>query len=145
MSDEIDITDSIIPLHIISLSGKMLKGKTRLQKLVFLSQQKANGKFDYSFVPAQFGPLSYKLNHTLERMKKLGLVNETIEYTQSTNKVICYSLTTKGEELLEFGISKLMDSDTAKANQEVVSEYGNMSYVKLLDYVHKTFKEYLAL
>ena len=144
MENDIIIKDEIIPLHIISLLGKSLKGRTRLQKLVFLSQQKAKGKFDYSFAPAQFGPLSYKLNHSLERMKKLGLVNEFAEYTESANKVICYSLTAEGEELLESGISKFMDSDTIKANEVVVSKYGNMPYVELLDYVHKAFKEYVT-
>lgn len=144
MSDEINIKDTIIPLHIISLSGKMLKGRTRLQKLVFLSQQMAKGKFDYDFEPAPYGPLSFKLNHTLERMKKMGLINEDVEYTYSRNKVICYSLTKEGKELLDFGISKFMDSEITTANQSVFSEYGDMPFVDLLDYVHMKYPEFVA-
>ena len=144
MSEEITMKDAIIPLHIIFLSGKSLKGRTRLQKLVFLSQQKAKGKFDYDFEPAPYGPLSYKLNHTLERMKKLGLVKETTEYTQSGNQVICYNLTKEGIDLLELGISKFIDSEIKEANQSVVVQYGGMPYVEFLDYVHNEYPQYVA-
>ncbi len=109
-----------------------------------MSQQKAKRKFDYDFESAPFGPLSFKLNYTLERIKKLGLINESLEYTYSGNKVICYSLTKEGKELLDFGISKFMDADITKANQSVVSEYGDMPFVDLLDYVHAEYPEYVA-
>lgn len=144
MGEAITMKDAIIPLHIIFLSGKLLKGRTRLQKLVFLSQQKAKGKFDYEFEPAPYGPLSYKLNHTLERMKKLGLVMETTEYTQSGNQVICYNLTKEGIDLLELGISKLIDSEVKGANQSVVEQYGGMPYVEFLDFVHKEYPQYVV-
>ena len=68
MTDEIPLKDVLVLLHVISLSGESLRGKTRLHKLVFLSQVEEKGKFDYEFGSAPLGPLSSKLNHTLERM-----------------------------------------------------------------------------
>jgi len=143
VEDKINVRELIIPLHIISLCGGQLNGKTRFQKLVFLSQEDSN-KFNFEFKPAQFGPLSYKLNHALERMKKLGLLEEHIEQTQSGNKVINYSLTEDGQELVQFGLTKFLDSGIIQSNKNIVNEYANMSYVDLLDYVHIKYPQYLA-
>ena len=143
VEDKINVRELIIPLHIISLCGGQLNGKTRLQKLVFLSQKDSN-KFNFKFKPAQFGPLSYKLNHALERMKKLSLLEEHTEQTQSGNKVINYSLTKDGQELVQFGLTKFLDSGIIQSNKNVVNEYANMSYIDLLDYVHTKYPQYLA-
>ena len=73
-TDEVTITDVILLLFLISSVGDSVKGKIRLQKLVFLAQEEFNGGFDFKFKPAQFGPLSYILNQTILRAKRLGLL-----------------------------------------------------------------------
>lgn len=143
-NDDISVKDMMVSLHLVSLCGGTLHGKTRLQKLIFLSQEKSNQQFDFDFLPAQFGPLSYKLNHTLERMKKLGLLKETSEQTISGNKVINYSLTEDGNELVKVGLNQFLTPQIIQANKEIVSKYGNMPYVELLDYVHTEYPQYLA-
>jgi len=142
MNQEIPLKEAVIPLHIISLSGKHLRGKTRLHKLVFLSQMKSKNKFNFEFSSAPRGPLSSKLNQSLDRFKKLGLVEENRESTQGGNEVILYKLTTDGKKLVEFGTKAYLDSKTIKTNEEIVKEYGDMSYLDLLDYVHTKYPEY---
>lgn len=142
MSNKIPLKEALIPLHIISLSGKNLRGKTRLHKLVFLSQLRAKNKFDFEFSSAPMGPLSSNLNQTLDRFKKLNLLEEESELTFSGNEVICYSLTPDGRSLLNFGLSKYLDSKIIKTNEEVVKEFGDMPYLDLLDYVHSKYPEY---
>lgn len=144
IDDEIGIKNMLIPLHIISQCGGEFSGKTRLQKLVFLSQESSNKKFNFDFKPAPFGPLSYKLNHAIERMKRIGLLKEKIEQTQSGNTVICYSITEDGKEIVNLGLNKLLTPEIVNATTTTVTKYGNMSYVDLLDYVHTEYPEYLS-
>lgn len=133
----------LIPLYLISLAGESLRGKTRLQKFVFLTQKKANDVFDFEFEPAPLGPLSHKLNHYLERMIKMGLLKDDVGTTPSGNEVISYSLTTSGKKLLDFGIkSGYVEQNIQQAIESISSEYENTSYIDLLDYVHDEYPEY---
>lgn len=133
----------LIPLYLISLAGESLRGKTRLQKLIFLTQKESKEAFDFEFEAAPLGPLSHKLNHFLERMIKMGLLKEEIGLTLSGNEVISYSLTKSGEKLLDFGIkSGYMTQEIREAIEKISSNYGETPYVELLDYVHGKYPEY---
>ncbi len=133
----------LIPLYTISLAGISLRGKTRLQKLVFLTEKESNDAFDFNFEPAPLGPLSFKLNHFLERMIKMELLKEERGRTQSGNDVISYSLTDSGKKLLDFGLkSDYITPEIQESIKLISSTYGNMPYVELLDYVHDEFPEY---
>jgi len=133
----------LIPLYIISLAGISLRGKTRLQKLVFLTEKESNDAFDFNFEPAPLGPLSHKLNHFLERMIKMELMKEERGRTPSGNDVISYSLTDSGKKLLDFGLkSDYITPEIQESIKLISSTYGNMPYVELLDYVHDEFPEY---
>lgn len=134
----------LIPLQIISLAEKIpLRGKIRLQKLVFLTQEKSKRKFDYDFEPAPLGPLSEVLNTSIATMKELGFIEEAVEMTRSGNDVYCYSITEFGLDFLKFGIkSGLLLPEIKKASDAVFKEYGRMPYVQLLDFVHDEYPEY---
>lgn len=128
----------------ISLAGKSLTGKTRLQKLIFLSQEEFKGKFDFDFEPAPLGPLSYRLLDTVDELKKIGLLNEIKDFTDLGNRVYRYELTSEGKKVLQMGIdSKIITEDILKANKGVMKEYGDMPHVELLDYVHEKYPDYL--
>lgn len=133
----------LIPLYLISLAGESLRGKTRLQKLVFLAQKESEDAFDFEFEAAPLGPLSHRLNHLLERMIKMGLLREEIGVTQSGNEVISYRLTGSGKKLLDFGLkSGYVTQEIEDAIKSVSSNYGDMPFVELLDYVHDEYPEY---
>lgn len=142
--NEVSITDVVILLHLIGSVKKSLRGKIRLQKLIFLAQAEFNGNFDFRFHPAQFGPLSYKLNHTINRAKRLGLIEETIGKTSLGNDVFCYTLTDDGINFVGYGIAtKKIRKDTQNALTKAAINYGNMPYGELLDYVHDKYPEYV--
>ena len=132
----------LIPLQIISLASP-LRGKIKLQKLVFLTQNKSDKQVNYGFEPAPLGPLSDELNSTLTHMSELGLIHETVEKTSSGNEVFCYSITKSGSQFLDFGTEfGNLSSKTKNIIESVYSKYGKMSYVELLDYIHEEFPEY---
>lgn len=119
-----------------------LKGKTRLQKLVFLCQTEFKGSFDYDFSPAQFGPLSYKLNHAVQKAKKLDMIEETLGKTTNGNPVFSYALTQEGKDFLEYSRqSRRIDDELHDAIKNTVKTYGDTSFGDLLDYVHTQYPE----
>jgi uncharacterized protein YwgA len=133
----------LIPLYVISLAGEAFRGKTRLQKLVFLTQKNSKDVFDFKFEPAPLGPLSHNLNQYLERMIKMDLLRETISTTPSGNDVILYSLTKSGKSMLDFGLkSGYVNQEIQNTIESVSSAYGKMAYVELLDYVHDEYPAY---
>lgn len=140
----INFSYMMIPLHMISLAKKHFTGKTRLQKLVFLSQEEFKAKFDYEFKPATFGPLSYRLLDSVEELKKLGFLKEIQDSTGFGNKVYRYEITTEGQKVLQMAVeSNLIPENILLANQNVMKEYGDMPHVDLLDYVHDKYPDYL--
>ena len=134
--------DVYVPLKLIECEGGHLRGKVRLQKLAFLVQAEC-GSVDYGFQPAPLGPLSYPLNATMVRLQDLGMVDETREPTPSGNTVFCYRLTDHGISYLRaMDGANQVDKGLQAAVQSTYEKYGAMSYVDLLDLVHKDHPRY---
>ena len=134
----------LVPLYLMKLSGGVLRGRTRLQKLVFLSQQALNGKVDYDFRKAPFGPLSYELYSVVEQLNVMSFVDEDSDITDSGNEVIIYELTEEGDEFLDFAMNKnLLAPSLQNAIGRVFDQYGDMPYVDLLDKVHADYPDYV--
>lgn len=131
-----------VPLELLERGDGMIRGKVRLQKLAFLIQQKSKA-IDYEFEPAPLGPLSYPLSDVMQHLQDLGLTEEKTEDTASGNKVFCYHLTDRGRSLLKVVRD---DGGLPAALQEAVRQthekYGEMTYLELLDLVHKRYPEY---
>jgi len=136
------LRDIVIALRIIAEDGGTFRGKTRFHKLVFLTQKEAVAKFDFEFEKAPLGPLSQKLNHLIERMKKLDLIKETIGQTRSGYDVISYSLTDNGKRFIEFGLNSTITNDDISSIKEIHTKYGKLQYGDLLEYVHTKYPEY---
>ena len=129
-------------LEIISNFSGGLRGKTRLQKLVFLTQTQCTVPLDYDFEPAPLGPLSSDVNRYVSNLEELGLVEESIEKTPSGNNVFCYILTELGKTILQ---AEKMHRDAGGVEDAVTCvcrEYGGMSYVSLLNHVHEKYPAY---
>lgn len=133
----------VVPLYLIYLSGGALRGRTRLQKMVFLSQQALKNKVDYNFRKAPFGPCSYDLYSVIENLVSMGFVSEHTDTTPSGNEVIIYELTDEGREFLDYSLNKNFGGGASKAIEKVHEEYGGMPYVTLLNKVHKDYPEYV--
>jgi uncharacterized protein YwgA len=137
--------DLLIPLHIINLAGTSLTGKTRLQKIVFLSQIEFQGNFNYEFKQAPLGPLSNKLLDAVDELKKRGLIKEIKDSTLYGNRVYRYEITEEGNKFLDYGISShILPEETIAANKKAMETYGKMQHAELLDYVHSRYPEYRA-
>lgn len=133
----------LIPLDLISRAGGEMRGKTRLQKLVFLSQVEFKGEFDFNFDKAPLGPLSYNLLNKVDELTELGLINRSEDKTDFGYKVFKYKITNEGNDFLEFGKTKtLISKKTIEANKKVIDKYWKMNHVELLEYVHEKYPEF---
>ena len=134
----------LLPLYLVHLAGGKLRGRTRMQKLAFLAQQALKGAVNYNFRPAPFGPLSYDLYSTLEKLCDMGFVEESSLTTNSGNEVVVYELTEGGRDFLEFSIGNdKMDVTIKQTIDRMFNKYGEMPHVDLLDMVHGEYPEYV--
>lgn len=138
-----DFNSLLIPLDLISYAGGVMRGKTRLQKLVFLSQKEFEGGFDFNFDKAPLGPLSYDLLNKMDELIELGLIKRNEDKTDFGYKVFKYKITNEGKEFLEFGKSRsLISKKITDANKKTIDKYGRKSHMELLDYVHEKYPKF---
>ena len=137
MADEL-----FVPLVLLDCGAGEIRGKVRLQKLIFLVQQRY-AAIDYEFEPAPLGPLSYKLTNVMFQLQHLGLAREETEHTQSGHAIFCYYLTERGRSLLKVvRNSRDMSDDLQTAIRETHRAYGSMKYLDLLQFVHREYPDY---
>lgn len=111
-------SDIVIELMVLDVSN-IMRGRTRLQKTMFLLKYKYKVPLGLKFEPYFYGPYSEDLAYDIEMLKALGVieeqivrVNDYIEYQ--------YKLTDKGKEIL----SRLLEKDQQlKQFHEKISEY----------------------
>ena len=134
----------LIPLQLIERL-ETLKGKTRLQKLVFLVQNEATKKkvpastFHYEIY--YYGPFSSELSNIIEKLQKDKLVDEKIEMTPNGYTRYIYSLTNKGKELLQNARTKgLMSLELLAIIKKTAVDYGER---QLSEVVEEAYRRYL--
>lgn len=83
--------------------GHRIRGRTRLQKIVFLLEEQGIN-FEYEFKPYLYGPYSATLKNNLSVLVELGMVNEEseeIEFDGVVHDRYAYSLTEEGRSIAD--------------------------------------------
>ncbi|MEM4497248.1 MAG: hypothetical protein QW692_00290 [Nitrososphaerota archaeon] len=100
-----NIPDLVIELMVLDASGVM-KGRTRLQKTMFLLKEKYGMPISLHFESYFYGPYSEELTYDIEVLKAFKAVEEervkVNDYYESR-----YKLTPKGKEVLR----RLLEND----------------------------------
>ncbi len=84
-------------LRLIDFAGGSVAGRKKLQKLVYLAQQRGL-PFTETFKYHLYGPFSEQLANEIEEMKAYGFVSE--EKQTSHRSPFCCSLTLEGRNLM---------------------------------------------
>jgi len=139
----------VLPLSLLYEADRnRIHGRTRLQKLVFLAQQRmeSEGIQPYEYIAYDYGPFSKELLDALEKYERKGLIE--IEVTQTydgTDKYI-YSLTSKGVDNFEVNLEESPDSEELETirqvSSEVISRFNKMPISELIDYVYDNHPGY---
>ncbi len=136
---------NFLVMYILSLADK-IEGRTRMQKIVFLIQQKIKNKnIDYEFKPFDFGPFSDVLCDVIKNLSENGLLEERVTTSASgmSTKYV-YRITEKG--LNEFrNISKSMQfkQDELNVAKEIINENKDVGIVDLINRVHSDFPDFV--
>jgi DNA-binding HxlR family transcriptional regulator len=129
-------------------SLKQIKGKTRIEKLLFLLSKEFNLDLDnfYEFQPERWGPFSQEVIEDVVQLNKLEIVKITVETFKPNDpagEVVQgwnFELTDDGEK-----IAKEINENLSKNIKEAMTslkKFNDMPLKKLLKYVHKKYKEF---
>jgi len=136
----------LVPLYMLYYMDGEIKGRTRFQKLVFLTKEKLkeNNKKDVNleFCRLFYGPFSRDLMESLNSLDKDGLVEEEVE-EGSYGLAYIYKLTDNGRKFIKDPAQrKLLDSDTKKVIKLVAKDFGHTPLDDLISFVYARYPEY---
>lgn len=127
---------------------KAIRGRTRLQKMLFLLQQKYKKcNFQYDFYPHDYGPYSSTLQSDIDDLVIDDYLNE-IEFPLASGKVgYNYSITAKGKSLVQIALkhqkTKALQLDKIYASCEEIKQYVNDTNLdELLNNIYTKYPEY---
>jgi len=144
--DELPLKRMIWPLLTLYVVGE-IRGKTKLQKLVFLLDKELNIIKDqgYDFVPYKYGPFSKELIEDVEMLILTGLVKteeEVREINDEEVTIVVYRLTDRGKNIARQAYNELTDKEKRKINK--LKEFNARSARSLTAYVHSRYPEYVV-
>jgi len=138
----------LLLLYAPGLSGKIMepiKGKTRLQKEVFLAQKELRkaGIFTYyPFRPYKYGPYSIELYDDIEYMEHDEILSINKIDLKKKGIYAEYKITNKGREEIEEKIKSGLLNDAYKIIERLKKSYNDMNIVRLVELTHKVYPEY---
>ncbi|MFA9417992.1 PadR family transcriptional regulator [Natrinema sp. HArc-T2] len=140
----------LIPLAILSnIDSGRVEGRTRLQKLAFLTQKELQGRLELDdeleFIHYKYGPFSQELIETVEMLQERGLLQRRKETNLSGDEKYIYTITRKGRGAFEYNLENSSDSDDIQAISEsaekVINSYNELSLSNLIETVYDEYPE----
>lgn len=129
-------------LTLLQAMGGEIRGRLRLQKLMFLLKHEHGAELPYEFIPYIYGPYSADIFEDLAALRDEGLLDlkgevpwpmEMIGQTTGTS----YSLTKKGKERAGELYEKL--SDEEKRALSSLKKFAKMSNREIIRYVYSKY------
>jgi len=123
-----------------------IKGKTRLQKELFLAQKKLREMgiiTYYSFLPYKLGPYSVELYDDVEWMSHEGVLSVKKINLGEKGIYAEFSITRKGMADIEDKMKEEIIRHAYGAIEEIKQNYNNMNITELVEYTHQVFPDYV--
>jgi len=140
----LSLVESLIPLYFVQLSGGVLKGETRLQKLMFVAQNRLR-HVDYDFEKAWYGPYSARLSGIMRNLASLGLLEIKTGKTRAGYGVTEYNMTSDGKALLKYASQRrILHRQLAQKLRETYDEYGKLGLMDLLKRVYAEYPQWVT-
>jgi len=122
-----------------------LRGKTRLQKLLFLAQKKLSDegyKARYAFRPYLYGPYSRELYTDLEWLRMNGLIDVCTPFDEKAGLMTDFIITEDGKKRLANLMNSGAHMNVDITIRNVINKYAQMSVAQLVEFVHAEFSNY---
>jgi len=141
----------LIPLILAYVGDEEpIDGRTRLQKMVFVVQQKLaesgelNDHQRYEFFPYDYGPFSKELAESIDHMIEEGLIDEDeVEYDEDGSVKYFYELRPDGQELVEQELGKTEIQTIVRDARSIKQKFNeDLSLPEVIDDVYSEYPEY---
>jgi len=130
--------ETILPLALADKMGR-IRGKTRIQKLLFITRDKCKARKiafpELNYQPYLYGPFSSLLAASVDTLVSSRYVSQQTEPTPSGNTVNVYAPTPAGREFLARAqAAGLIDKNLISVIEEVAKKFGDWPLDELVDY-----------
>lgn len=140
----------MLPLALMyACEQEPIEGRTRLQKMVFLMQQrfKEQGKDpllsdDFEFIPYDYGPFSKDLYAELDSMSEKSMIKDSVEEIGNDNVKYDYSIQNQGIEFVENQLGQEEAETILQMAEEIKEEYNDVMLSDLIEDVYAEYPEY---
>lgn len=140
----------LLPLALMYANDKEpIEGRTRLQKMVFLMQQRLEERGDeplksheYEFFAYDYGPFSKQLYDDLDTLMDQEFIEGEEEELSSGNVKYDYHLKSDGSEFVEHQQGTDDARTILELAQEIKTQYNDMLLSDLIDEVYSEYPEY---
>ena len=125
--------------------GKPVFGRTRFQKLIFLTQ-KAIPKPLYNFIPHNYGPYCPEVQQDIRILKEKGWLVEEPKELEEERITYTYKITPKGVEVINSLRNDAQFKDQVETTldkcKEIKDEFLFLPLKELIHYVYNEYPEY---
>jgi len=122
----------------------LIRGKTKLQKLLFLVQRellKKGYKAKYAFRPYFYGPYSRELYTDIEWLKASKLIDVKTHFNDKIGVTTEFIITDEGKQRLNL-IDPQIYRNIEDIITEVTAKYEHLNLAQLVEFVHNNFSNY---
>jgi uncharacterized protein YwgA len=135
----------LVPLYMLYCMDGEIRGRTRFQKLVFLTKEKMkedNQDVNIQFNRLYYGPFSRELMESLKALNNEGLMAEQVE-EGLYGLVYVYKLTDNGKTFIKDSIRrKLLDRQAKNKIKFVARDFGQKPLDELISFVYSHYPDY---
>jgi uncharacterized protein YwgA len=129
-------SDVSLLLLLFHLNDGAIKGRKRIQKLVFLLKRQSGIPFGFDFKPYFYGPYSEGLADTIQLFTSIGLLKERVVALDSGFAQYSYTLTPEAKKLITKSkirvprnfrkevtvLSKMGTNELVRASKRIISD-----------------------
>jgi len=126
-------------------SGSFIRGKTKMQKLLFLVQEELRDegyRAKYAFRPYLYGPYSRGLYTDVEWLRMNGLIEVRTAFDEITGLVTDFSITESGRHRLRGVMNSPLHENIKEIVGDVIAKYSHMNVAQLVEFVHNEYPDY---
>jgi uncharacterized protein YwgA len=125
--EEDALVKDIEKLLVILSKLRVIDGRTRFQKIVFLLRNKESIDLNYNFIPYYYGPYSHELQLEINLLEAAGLV----QVVPKDRTLYVHSLTVEGHHAVA-EIERRMDVSEKEKLQKAIRNYRKKSTMSLI-------------
>ena len=120
-----------------------VRGRTRLQKEIYLCKEEKGAQIPYPFVPYSYGPFSFEIWNDLEELCVAGLIaEEEMSFTLfggETGTQYIYRITDEGRRTVKKRIMPKVEQELIRKMKDVIRKYNKKDLTTILRNVYQHF------